>query len=232
MIIAITEQPRARRPGQRARHFHGRRAQRTIYIYIYIYVCICVYVCICIYIYIYIYLFVKSRWEGSGGRSRAAGPAARPPGAIFIRFKYMFYNFWHVYIAALEQLFLRIPHYRQSLRDSARAARPRGALPRHLLRTADWLWYSLRRRGAKCLLKYVSRETPDVTPCRTSPPKPLFLADLARNAWCNTCTQTEELSTLQALAHRTVEGLNFATLEQHILYVRRNYRSKVSNHPL
>ena len=32
----------------------------------------------------------------------------------------------------------------------------------------------------------VSHETPDVTPCRTSPPMLFFRTRLARNAWCNT----------------------------------------------
>ena len=32
-------------------------------------------------------------------------------------------------------------------------------------------------------------ETPDVTPCRTSPPMPVFRSRLARNAWCNTISQ-------------------------------------------
>ena len=48
-------------------------------------------------------------------------------------------------------------------------------------------WYCLRRWGATCSLKGVSRETPDVAPCRTSPPMPFgFRTSLARNAWCNT----------------------------------------------
>ena len=33
--------------------------------------------------------------------------------------------------------------------------------------------------------KDASRETPDVTPCRTSPPLPIFRTCLARNARCN-----------------------------------------------
>ena len=40
--------------------------------------------------------------------------------------------------------------------------------------------------GVTCLFKEVSRETPDVTPCRTSPPMPVFRTRLARNARCNT----------------------------------------------
>ena len=46
--------------------------------------------------------------------------------------------------------------------------------------------YSLWRWGVTYLFKDVSHETPDVTPCRTSPPMPLVRTRLARNAWCNT----------------------------------------------
>ena len=37
------------------------------------------------------------------------------------------------------------------------------------------LWYSLWRRGFTCSFQVVSRETPDVTPCRTSPSMPVCL---------------------------------------------------------
>ena len=42
----------------------------------------------------------------------------------------------------------------------------------------------------------VSRETPDVTPCRTSPPMPVFCTCLVRNAWCNTMLK---LGTIQRI---------------------------------
>ena len=35
-------------------------------------------------------------------------------------------------------------------------------------------------------LKMSRAKPPDVRPCRSSPPMPLFLTRLARNAWCNT----------------------------------------------
>ena len=35
-------------------------------------------------------------------------------------------------------------------------------------------------------IKDVSHEAPDVTPCRTSPPMPVFRTHLERNAWCKT----------------------------------------------
>ena len=56
-------------------------------------------------------------------------------------------------------------------------------------RTSDMLHaylYSLWRWGVEYLFKDVSHETPDVTPCCTSPPMPFFRTCLARNAWCNT----------------------------------------------
>ena len=46
--------------------------------------------------------------------------------------------------------------------------------------------YSLRRWGVTFYVLYVWYETPDVTPCRTSPPMPIVRTCLAQHAWCNT----------------------------------------------
>ena len=46
--------------------------------------------------------------------------------------------------------------------------------------------YSLWGWGVTFHVLDVSHETPDVTPCRTSPPMPFVRTCLARNAWCNT----------------------------------------------
>ena len=46
--------------------------------------------------------------------------------------------------------------------------------------------YSLWRWGVAYLFNDVSHKTPGVTPCRTSPPMPVFRMLLARNARCNT----------------------------------------------
>ena len=49
--------------------------------------------------------------------------------------------------------------------------------------------YSLWRWGVTCLSKDVLHETPDVAPCRTSPPMSFFRTRLARNTRCNTMSR-------------------------------------------
>ena len=54
------------------------------------------------------------------------------------------------------------------------------AQPRRCL--AKVATYSLWRGGVTCLFKDVSHETPDVTPCRTSPPMPFLRTRVLREA--------------------------------------------------
>ena len=63
--------------------------------------------------------------------------------------------------------------------------------------------YPLWRWGVTCLFKDVPHETPNVAPCRTSPPMPVFRTwYLARTAWCNT------MSHLTAAGCRDWRGLS------------------------
>ena len=67
--------------------------------------------------------------------------------------------------------------------------------------------HSLWRWGVTCLSKDVSNETPDVTPCRASPPMPPCRTCLAQNAWCKT------------MSHLTAAGCTVFVLGNWCVYV-------------
>ena len=81
------------------------------------------------------------------------------------------------------------------------AVRPRAEPPQ----------YSLRRWGVTCLFKDVSHETPDVTPCRTSPPMPFLGTRPVRNAWCHTKSRLTAAGSTSLTASFSAEKFHFST---------------------
>ena len=103
---------------------------------------------------------------------------------------------------------------------------------RRIGRIASRLWFrcSLWRWGVTYVFKDVSHETPDVTPCHTSPPMPTFRTCLARNAWCNTMSHlsaagSTDYTTLVIMLLVQPTLLFWKVYASHHLYIQSSFNA-------